>query len=55
MTLTINLPKYKTISQNDLKSTLENMLAEYSEFDLCLLKRYYETVNLPDSHFINIQ
>lgn len=55
MTLTLDLPKYKSISENEIKWILETMLSEYSEFDLHLLKKYYETVNLNNDNFTNIQ
>lgn len=54
MTLTLNLPKYKSISESEIKTILENMFSEYTEFDLYLLKRYYETVNLSNDNFTNI-
>ncbi len=56
MNLTINLKnKFNNISKTDLEIILENMLSEYNDNDIALLKKYYECVNLSDDKYINIK
>ena len=56
MNVTINIEnKFNNMSEKDLKNILENILSEYNDHDIYLLKKYYEYVNLPDDKFINIE
>ena len=55
MTLSVKIQKkFSTIPEKDLQLLIENILDEYSEFDLKLLQKYFKSVDLPNEEYVNL-
>ena len=54
---TITIPRPVWIVKTDSKvisNVMSYIVEDYNDFDLKLMKKYFETRNLDDSHFTNI-
>jgi len=53
-TLTIEKPVKFNTDNTTLSCLMTSILNEYNDFDIKLMKKYYETKDLDESHFVNI-
>lgn len=52
--LSIEKPNNIKTDDSILSKLISEILNEYNDFDINLMKKYYETKDLDDSNFINI-
>lgn len=52
--ITIEKPKSISTDNQTVKVVMSSILSEYSDFDIGLMKKYYETKDLDESNFVNI-